>query len=265
MIRFHTNRLIPLASALALAVLLLLTAAAGVQASPSGGDDRVALENAPDAYRLDHFWCYRTTSTPVNEVVGTRDQFTTAVVNLNVGAPVTFCNPVRKKHGDKVFEIVNPDAHLIMYNTGKPTVKIFDVEVDNQFGVQRLRVFGPATRLAVPTQKEGHAFPQDLDHFKCYKVKGEDPDAVVGLKDQFTSARNREVGVPVLLCNPTLKIHKGQTFDVKHPKWHLVCYKVTPKDFTIIRGTLNQFRQEPLTVQNANMLCAPSKKRIVQN
>jgi hypothetical protein len=220
-------------------------------------------QNAPDALPLDHFWCYQTTSNPVNEPIGLKDQFTAAVVPHVVGAPTHLCNPVKKRHGDNVFTIIDRDAHLMFYEIGVPSLKIFEVEVKNQFGTRELKVFGPAKALAVPTKKNNHDAPTDLDHFKCYRVKGATAQAVVGLKDQFQSAPGLVVGKPVLLCNPTLKVHGPNTFPIKHPKAHLVCYKITVVNFTANVLTQNQFRSEALTVQNPNMLCAPSKKRIL--
>ncbi len=250
------------------ALLLLSNGTPRALAQEIPQSDAQGIPFAPDApLPLDHFWCYQTTGQPVNEVVDTQDQFNVGgLVPIQVGAPIRFCNPVKKTHSGKVFKIKDPDAHLILYETGVAADLLVKVDVKNQFGnPQRLKVFGPAIRLAVPTQKEGHEFPQDLDHFKCYKVKGGPIDSVVGLKDQFQQVQAVNVGRAVLLCNPTRKIHNAQPFEVKHPEAHLVCYKVTPVQFTIIRGTQNQFRQEQLQVQNPDLLCAPSRKQIVPN
>lgn len=252
-------------AALVFGMLVLGLASSEAHAARIPDSATSSVLNAPDAPTLDHFWCYQTTSTPVNEPVGLQDQFTTAVVQHTVGAPTHLCNPVKKRHGDTVSQIIDRDAHLVFYTIGVPTVKILNVEVRNQFGTRRLKVFGPAKALAVPTKKNNHDAPKILDHFKCYRVKGTDVQAQVGLKDQFQQAPVLIVGKPVLLCNPTLKVHGQNTFQILHPKEHLVCYKVTVVNFSIDAQTLNQFRGEVLTVQNPNMLCAPSKKRILQD
>lgn len=136
------------------------------------------------------------------------------------------------------------------------------MEVKNQFGTQELKVFAPARYHAVPTTLVGTP-PAGLDHFKSYKVKGPYSGATIGLKDKFNTAPTLVVARPVLLCNPTVKVHGDQTFPIQHPEAHLVCYKVTQIQFTEIVNTINQFRAEPLTIQNPDMLCVPSKKTIL--
>ncbi len=221
---------------------------------------------APDApLPLDHFWCYRVTSTAVNEVVQTLDQFDSTAQQTNIGVAYRFCNPVKKRHGDKTSKIIDPNAHLTMYVIGDGGSLLLRADVTNQFGKQRLKVYGPPTRFAVPTKKEGHEYPTDLDHFKCYKVKGPNVNTIVALKDQFQQANQVTVSSPYLLCNPSYKLHNGNAFPVKHPNAHLVCYWVTVVQFSTRRDIQNQFRSEELRMRDPDMLCVPSKKTIVQN
>lgn len=253
-------------AALAAVVLVILFSVVGstAQAAFHSGDDYGSPMDTPEmAPVLDHYWCYHTTSTPVNEQVGLKDQFTTAVVPHNVGAPERFCNPVKKKHGDKVFKVIDPNAHLILYDIGAYNAILNFVQVKNQFGTQKLKVLVPAEDLAVPTMIVGTPAPPSLDHFKCYRVKGDGVQQTVDLKDMFTSGTGLVVGKPVLLCNPTIKVHGDKTYDILHPAAHLVCYNVTRKQFTTQVATNNQFRAEVLTIQNPDMLCAPSQKKIL--
>lgn len=246
------------------ALVALLGAILSLSASPgvAGARQPSDAEGIDDitALPLGHFWCYNTTSTPVNETVSLQDQFHTAPINVVVGQPKYLCNPVRKRHNDKVFAIPDPDAHLMMYQIGVAQAVAHKVQVKNQFGKKVLKVFEPSVLLAVPTQKDPHAAPQGLDHFQCYRAKGEVAGATVDLRDQFGAATNRIVGRPVLLCNPARKVHNNVAFEILHPEAHLVCYKVTPKDFQRDVGTKNQFRTETVTVIDPDLLCAPSRK-----
>lgn len=244
--------------------LLCTLVASTTQASSTVQADVNVTANAPwAALPLDHYWCYKTASTPVNEVVSLQDQFTTGLVPATVGAPDQFCNPVKKKHGDTVYKIKDPNAHLIMYNIGKPTQLLHTVQVQNQFGTRILKVYAPATQLAVPTMLVGTPAPASLDHFKCYKVTGDPANATVSLKDFLNSAPNVVVGKPVLLCNPTIKVHNDKQYDIQHPKAHLVCYKLKPLQYAGVVNTIDQFRAEALPISNPGMLCAPSLKKIL--
>lgn len=249
--------------ALVLGGFTLVLTASETNAAVRTRDAAATALNAPDARILDHFWCYQTNSTPVDKQIGLQDQFTTAVIPHLVGPPTHLCNPAKKRHGDNISDIIDRNAHLMLYEIGAPTARILKVEVRNQFGTRVLKVFGPAKAVAVPTQKNNHEAPTDLDHFKCYRVKGESALAVVSLKDQFQRAGNLAVGRPIMLCNPALKVHGANTFPILHPKAHLVCYKITVVPFQINVQTKNQFRAEPLAVGNPNMLCVPSKKKIL--
>lgn len=261
--RFKINLYVTL-SALVLGALLLTMVASRAQASFRPGDESDPSGDAPEAAVLDHYWCYSTAGNPVNAVVQLKDQFNTGLVDATVGAPKWFCDPVKKKHNDQTYKIIDPNANLTLYKIGAPTQHLLDVQVNNQFGKQPLQVFAPALYLAVPTTIVGTPAPKSLDHFKCYQVKGATPQAVVSLKDKFTSAKNLVLGKPVLLCNPTIKVHDGKTYPVQHAKAHLVCYKVKPTQFNKTIAVTNQFGAPQLNISNPGMLCAPSTKKVTQ-
>lgn len=241
-----------LALATLLGVLLVLTHSSA-RAFPS-----------PDALNLDHFWCYNTDGDPINEPVDLKDQFNPITVTKTVGKPKLFCNPAQKKHGDRVFKIIDPNAHLTFYEIDTPTAELIRVAVKNQFGRSQLKVYQPALYLATPTKKDNLPEPTALDHFKCYQVKGRALNVPVGLKDQWHRSKNLVVGKPVLLCAPTSKVHRDKTFEIQHPKAHLVCYRLPEKQFTRVPLATDQFTSRQLVVNNPNLLCVPSTKTVLE-
>lgn len=250
------------ACALGALLLLLATTSASANAITTSRGDSAA--NEPASYTLDHFLCYVTNSSAVNQNVTLQDQFQPQPVPFNVGTPGELCNPVKKIHNGRIFKIVNLADHLVMYNIGKPTTRIHVVQVTNQFGTQRLRVFAPPLYLAVPTKTETHKVPTTLDHFECYVVKGKAVNVPVGLKDEFTSVPSVTVTTPALLCAPTVKVHNKKKYPIMHPTVHLVCYTIQLPSVNKNLDTRNQFRAEGLLITLPNLLCAPSSKKVLQ-
>lgn len=250
--------------ALAFALFTLASSESALARLDPGSNAAALVSAAPDALPLDHFYCYRVKEgLPVNQTVLLKDQFDQNFLDAVVGVALRLCNPVEKTHNGKVFKVTHPNDHLVWYKIGTPVAPPqIKVDVNNQFGKRRLKVYLPAEALAVPSQKLPHDPPKDTDHFKCYRVKGDAINVPVGLKDQF-QATQVSVLRPVYLCNPTIKNHNGALTDIKYPQAHLVCYTVTPKDFVKKVTTINQFRQENLKTSVADLLCAPSKKEIV--
>lgn len=251
-------------------VLIILASSqpafARVDAPPPARELAPVLE--PDApLPLNHFLCYRITSgAPVSKTVRLQDQFDKRPRKALVWDPVRLCNPVKKSHGTKVSDILYPNDHLVLYSIGThamtPTLK---VQVGNQFGKQQLDVYRPAEVLMVPSRKLPHGRPQNTDHFKCYYVTGQPVNATVGLQDQFQQIPQTVVLQPFGLCNPTRKYHKQKWTEVLHPDAHLVCYVIQPITFSKTVTTVNQFRREQITTTSADLLCAPSRKKILSN
>ena len=107
---------------------------------------------------LDHFKCYdarpQENFQPFD--VRLRDQFEGQVVR--VLRPTTLCNPVVKCVGRDCTPVLNPDAHLVCYETaeaeGTPQFELREVIVSNQFGKeQRLTVWRRKNLLCVPSLK----------------------------------------------------------------------------------------------------------------
>jgi len=202
---------------------------------------------------LDHFKCYSAEGMPLGADVLLEDQFVT--IEAHVTAPYFFANPVQKWHGEAWTPISNPDNHLTFYEIfydGMPGT--WYVEVDNQFGSQMLLVGGPFY-LAVPTQKEGHDPPVDLDHFLVYEVleyEGPDLDVELWLEDQFTDQPAMAYW-PAYFANPVRKEHATAVSDIKNPDDHLVFYWIDGGLFGTELSIHNQFGPQEIFVYQAMM------------
>jgi hypothetical protein len=120
------------------------------------------------------------------------------------------------------------------------------------------------------TAAPGPATAQDaaLDHFKCYFVLGEFVGERVLLQDQFD--RRLEiveevlVGDPVRFCNPVVKFHGKSVTEISNKDHHLTFYQFDePNDGTIVGAVkiANQFGEQTLKVQSANILAVPTQKQ----
>jgi hypothetical protein len=102
------------------------------------------------------------------------------------------------------------------------------------------------------------------DHYQCYRVRGEGPNEAIAVADQFGRARI-VLARPVMLCNPSLKIHRDKRYVPKSPELHLVCYETArderPRTHRVRIG--NQFQIADLAVAERMMFCVPSKKRLL--
>jgi Beta-propeller repeat len=107
---------------------------------------------------LDHFKCYDVRPQQYFQPfdVRLRDQFETQTVK--VLRPTTLCNPAIKCVGRDCTPVLNPDAHLVCYETadalGTPQFEQREVIVSNQFGKeQRLTVWRRKNQLCLPSLK----------------------------------------------------------------------------------------------------------------
>jgi hypothetical protein len=216
----------------------------------------------PSAEVLDHFkgyWVQPGTSVNVDVDVELEDQF--GSVEATVTAPLWFCNPVEKTHDGEVTEIENPDHHLTVYNLDhEEEFQKLRVEVDNQFGEQELNVQGPVM-LAVPTQKEGHDYPEGLDHFLLYYAYGPPLNVVVQLEDQFHPEPEVAVLYPAFFANPVQKTDAtGMVTEIGNPQAHLVFYEIPEELFQTDVNIVNQFGVQTLSLDRSNLLAVPSEK-----
>jgi hypothetical protein len=248
-----------------------------------------APPSAPPA--LDHFRCYSiAVGHPTGLPVDLQDQFDSRldkVEEVIVGLPIGFCNPVAKtvpgpgQGPGQTTDIRDISHHLTLYEiheTANQRHLTWKLTVDNQFGRQTVFVSRPVL-LAVPTQKvtvggegTGHAMPEGLNHFKCYRARGRDLNVAVTLEDQFETAEVI-VGEPLFFCNPTTKVvSRSEVTPIEDAEAHVACYEIglaAPVGFTtqLNVGTVNQFNHipvEPLTVvTDERVLCVPSNKTSV--
>ena len=225
---------------------------------------------------IDHFKCYKAVEPTVPPAPGIpaavrlSDQFGNA--NLQVGRVVRLCNPVRKLHDGRAFEIRHPDLHLVCYAIRQNVPR--QVQVRNQFGTRQLNVTR-ANRLCLPSYKNETPQGQELeplanlDHYKCYRATEPGAGApgipnIVNLLDQF-GANNVFVDEPTTLCNPTRKGHNGVITRVRFADLHLTCFAIRQPGDAPERSVfvLNQFQRRDLTVTTPVELCLPSYKRVL--
>ncbi len=209
-------------------------------------------------FKIDHFKCYfpeqatQVQPSPVQLL----DQFGPS--NTAVGKIYRLCNPTKKVHNGVVTPINHPDDHLTLHVTGPQALVTRTVKIRNQFG-ERVITTQDARVLAVPTQKDPHGPPQQLNHFSCYVAQGAAVNESVGLSDQFYDSKHK-VGSPVLFCNPVQKWHNGAVTPVSNPDDHLTCYSMSRDPFSRTVDLHNQFGDHRFQSKYADMLCVPTKK-----
>jgi hypothetical protein len=96
-----------------------------------------------------------------------------------------------------------------------------------------------------------------VDHFLCYKAKGEPPYVVVDLEDEFGLLAGVFVEQPDFFCNPVNKNGEG----ILNPTAHLTCYKIRAENEKRDVVVDNQFGEQFLETQKAELLCVPSEVR----
>jgi len=106
-----------------------------------------------------------------------------------------------------------------------------------------------------------------VDHYKCYKVKGEAPDPrqTPNVEDEFEADQDT-VGKPVMICNPASKNGEVLAF----PEAHQVCYKIKGQKKLasgLTLGVDNQFGPGQIltTGGKEKLLCVPSRKECIDN
>ncbi len=105
------------------------------------------------------------------------------------------------------------------------------------------------------------------NHFSCYNVRESRQlrPETLQIRDQFGRAEV-VLGRPVLVCNPSIKVHNDRTFGVTNPERHLVCYDIARQnDQQRPRRVItnNQMAPAQLTTAERQMYCVPSSKRLV--
>jgi hypothetical protein len=118
-----------------------------------------------------------------------------------------------------------------------------------------------------PTVQEPPPVPMAGDHFGCYRVaesRALRPETL-RVTDQF--GRSEIVlGRPVMVCNPSVKLHNDRTFGVENRERHLVCYDIARQTDQPRRRRVdinNQMAPAQLVTNERQMFCVPSSKKLV--
>lgn len=154
-------------------------------------------------------------------------------------------------------------AHLTWYRliqeSADPTRKIV---VRNQFGDANLWI-GKAEALLCPAQKlqDKGVFPENLDHFKVYKVLdyGQPTKKEVSLKDQFGSEK-ATVLIPDYFAVPVMKKVGRKEFPIHNSAAHLVIYRTTQKNREVKTSIIDQFGDRSIRLIRGVGLAVPSLK-----
>jgi hypothetical protein len=107
--------------------------------------------------------------------------------------------------------------------------------------------------------------PMPGNHWSCYRVV-EGPTLkpeTLTVQDQFGKAQI-VLARPVMLCNPSNKVHGKAKYGVENPERHLVCYQpVKQSDQQAKRKVKinNQMAPATLVVADREMFCVPSSKK----
>lgn len=200
-------------------------------------------------FNLDHFKIYEVAPPQrVNEKVLLQGQFDSKPLAAELMVLKYFANPVDKEWENNQVQRHNPDAHLSWYQLYQqrfePTRRVM---IDNQFGRQEFLIANPLA-LLVPAWKsrtgepfevlQDVEFPQDLDHFKLYKVlEGKPLNIVVRLKDQFNDEFGEDPEQIMVTCPRAFgvpvrkrRLKREEEFcPICNDRAHLVIYSITPQ------------------------------------
>ena len=206
--------------------------------------------------RLDHFKIYDVNDCEVVEKVALKGQFDREEETAKTYSLSFYCNPVSKNEEP----LYDPDAHLAGYSIYQPVPEPMRVVVlKNQFGTSKL-ITGRPFALLVPSRKQGHSFPERLDHYKLYRVlEGEPLNKEVSLKDQFESDRTR-VTYPIAFGVPVTKRHDNREYPINNERAHLAIYRISPRPIQETRATRDQFGGKLLFFMRSIALAIPSVK-----
>jgi Disintegrin len=225
---------------------------------------------------VDDFLCYKekTTQVAALPVVHLEDQFESGDYQVVKGKHI--CTPTDKNGTGTIDSATHLRSYQIKAVPGSPRHQRRTlVQITNQIGVLSIDTV-KADLLLVPVNKDLGTTPpapdpqaHDVDHYKCYKIKGSAgtprlPKGIaVSLADQFTNPpKSFLLTKPRHLCTPVDKNNEG----IKNPTAHLFCYKVkggVPKHVRRIGVHLNgQFGAEVIDTVKEDEVCIPSTKAL---
>ena len=181
-----------------------------------------------------------------------------------------FAAPVTKDGG----EIHDPDAHLSWYYLLPTTEVDRRVTIKNQFDPDEQEiVLGRPWALLVPTRKEAivtesdgrlrlSEFPEELDHFKVYRVREAPPiTRGVELADQFSTGSAKVTRLHYFAV-PVIKKHKGEETPIQHETNHLAIYDLHRRPLRRSKWVrvFNQFFDGYVRIKDSLGLAVPTAK-----
>ncbi len=103
------------------------------------------------------------------------------------------------------------------------------------------------------------------NHWQCYRVvEGPTlkPESLT-VRDQFGKAEI-VLARPLMLCNPSLKVHGDKKYGVEFQERHLVCYQPVKQSDQAVKRKVkinNQMAPATLVLAERQMFCVPSSKK----
>ncbi len=206
--------------------------------------------------KLDYFKFYDVESREADGDVLLRGQFDQRK-KIRLRLLDFFANPVSKNEEP----LHDKNAHLAWYRGVQPPELPRRVVLENQFGKFDIRT-GTGYGLLVPTQKveQGSVFPNELDHYKVYRLLDveEAPEKVLKLQDQFGSDEAK-LRLPLYFAVPVTKRVGEKTYPTHNER--LLIFSITTRDLQKTIKLRNQFaRGTSVRVVRSLMLGAPSLK-----
>ena len=208
--------------------------------------------------KLDYFKFYDVETRDLQADVTLRGQFDTRPQRMGLRLLHFFANPVSKNREP----LYNKNAHLTWYHGVQPAEPLRRAVIENQLGKFEIRT-GTGWGLLVPTQKieEGSAFPEELDHFKIYRLAAviEPPGVTLKLRDQFG---NDEVKLlyPQFFAVPVMKRYGEKMYNIHNEHAHLFIVSITNKHIDKTIRIRNQFTRASLHVLGSLTIGIPSVK-----
>jgi hypothetical protein len=156
------------------------------------------------------------------------------------------------------FNIVGDTTDHLTWYTAQGSVTLLPVFYKNQFESTWVCI-DSVKYLLVPTQKEPHAPPHELDHYKAYRIR--DRRTLVRrihLQDQFDAAPELvDTLVPKYFLAPAQK-NDEPDYDTLT---HYVAYEIFPKELASpSRATVDQFGSHVLNFDRSELLLVPTEK-----
>lgn len=209
--------------------------------------------------KLDYFKFYDVENRRVDGDILLRGQFDPRPQKMSLRLLDYFANPVSKNREP----LYDKSAHLTWYRGIQPPEPPRRVVLENQFGKFDIRT-GTGYGLLVPTQKveEGSVFPNELDHFKVYRLLDveEAPKKVLRLRDQF-GGEDVKLSLPLYFAVPVIKRVGEKIYPIHNERAHLLIFSITTREIQKTVKLRNQLtRGTAVGVVRSLMLGAPSVK-----